>query len=392
MKFRKQVRDWLAENCPPEARGDGKDIAVGSGQLVDEPELLAWRRRLGEKGWIVPRWPPEFGGAGLTEQEVAVIREELAAIDARTPPLDGGARMLGPTLLELATEDQKRRHLIPIARGEVAWCQGYSEPGAGSDLASLRTLAVEAGDHFKVNGQKIWTSGAHVSDWIFLLVRTDTRVPKHEGISFLLMNLHQPGVSVRPITLIAGSSPFCEVFFDDAIADKQDLIGELNRGWSVGKRLLQHERAGHGGLGDNRPRDIVQPEGLVETAKAYLGVDDQGRLADPDMRDRIVTTRMNQMSFRLTQRRVNEEMRAGLSAGDVSSIFKLYGATLGQETMELNRLLKGTQGLGWEGEGFSEAELETTRNWLFSKAMTIYGGTNEIQMNIIAKRVLGLPD
>ena len=390
--FRQEVRDWLAEHCPESARGPGEVVTIGSKRSMKNPELLQWRHSLGEKGWTIPTWPREYGGGGLSREEALVLAEELRAIKARVPMGGMGVSMIGPTLLEYGTEEQKLRHIPPIAMGDISWCQGYSEPGAGSDLASLRTRADDKGDYFLVNGQKIWTSGANFADWIFALVRTDQDVPKHEGISFVLMDMHQQGITTRPIALISGNSPFCETFFDNAVAQKEDLVGHLNRGWTVGKRLLQHERSGQGGLVDGGRRREAPGGQLAETAKRYVGTDARGRIADPEMRDTLVRLGMNQRSFQLSQKRAREENTSGKTIGDTTSIFKLYGATLARDSADFRVALMGTQGFGWEGEGFTGEELEATRTFLSSRAHTIYGGTNEVQMNIIAKRVLGLPD
>ena len=220
-------------------------MPTGSTKIkIEDPDVTLWLDRMIEKGWTAPTWPKEFGGAGLSTEEYVVLIEEMRRIDAR-PALGGmGTSMIGPTLLEYGTDEQKQEHLPKIAKAEVAWCQGYSEPGSGSDLASLNTRAVDSGDHYLINGQKIWTSGAQWADWMFCLVRTDPDVPKHNGISFVLLSMDQPGVTVKPIRLISGNSPFCETFFDDAVAYKDNLVGELNKGWTVGKRLLQHEDRG----------------------------------------------------------------------------------------------------------------------------------------------------
>ena len=301
-----------------------------------------------------------------------------------------GTGLIGPTLLELGTDDQKQRHLPPIARGEVAWCQGYSEPGAGSDLASLRTRAEDMGDHFVINGQKIWTSGAQFADWMFCLVRTDPDVPKHEGISFVLLTMDQPGVAVKPIRLISGNSPFCESFFDNAIAQKADLVGEINRGWSVGKRLLQHERSGMSALVGARSRD--PGKSLKEVALQYVGIDKKGQVDHSAMRNRILLHDMNSHAFKLTQRRTVEESQDGSTPGPATSIFKMYGTELQQEKSDLMCQLRGFQGYGWSGDSFNAEEQEWTRAFLSNRAASIYSGSNEIQRNIIAKRVLGLPD
>ena len=389
-EFRLEARAWLDENCPAGARGDGQ-IPTGSTKIeISDPEVRLWLDRMAEKGWTVPTWPTEYGGGGLSTEEFVALVDEMRRIDARPPLMGMGTGLIGPTLLELGTDDQKQRHLPPIARGEVAWCQGYSEPGAGSDLASLRTRAEDQGDHFVINGQKIWTSGAQFADWMFCLVRTDPDVPKHDGISFVLLTMEQPGVSVKPIRLISGNSPFCETFFDNAIAQKVDLVGELNKGWTVGKRLLQHERSGMSQLVGARNRD--PGKSLDEVARQYLGVDAEGRIDDAPIRQKVVTHNMNSHAFRLTQRRTVQESQDGSTPGPATSIFKMYGTELQQEKTDLMCQLRGFQGYGWTGDTFSDEEREWTRAFLSTRAASIYSGSNEIQRNIIAKRVLGLPD
>jgi alkylation response protein AidB-like acyl-CoA dehydrogenase len=359
-------------------------------EVYNTDDAALWLERAAERGWTAPTWPKEYGGGGLSRDEAAVLRQEMAAIRALPPATGMGVAMIGPTLLEFGTEDQKKRHLPRITRGEVRWCQGYSEPGSGSDLASLRTRAVLEGDHFVINGQKIWTSGADHADWIFCLVRTDPDAPKHDGISFVLLPMDQPGVTVKPISLISGSSPFCETFFDDAIAKKEDLIGEMNKGWTVAKRLLQYERSGIGDAPPAKPgQKRLNPYAAI--AKEYIGEAD-GRIADPAVRDQVLRHVMQERSMQLTGRRVTEESKESGAPGAATSIFKYVGSTLSKNGSELKATLRGTRGLGWEGNGFSEDELESTRGFLRDRAVTIYGGTNEVQLNIIAKRVLGLPD
>ncbi len=388
-EFRSEARAWLEENCPAGARGPGQ-VPNGSSQIeIEDADTRLWLERMAEQGWTVPTWPAAYGGADLTTQELVVLINEMRQIQARSPLMGMGTSLIGPTLLEYGTDDQKERHLPKIARGELSWCQGYSEPGAGSDLASLRTRAEDNGDHFVINGQKIWTSGAQFADWMFCLVRTDPDVPKHEGISFVLLTMDQPGVTIKPIKLISGNSPFCETFFDNAIAKKEDLVGELNKGWTVGKRLLQHERSGMTALVGGRTQEL---EGtLQDIAKQYVGERD-GKIADPDMRNKVLTHDLNSHAFRLTQRRTVEESQDGSTLGPATSIFKMYGTELQQDRSQLMCELRGTQGLGWTGESFSKTELDWTRMWLSNRAASIYSGTNEIQRNIIAKRVLGLPD
>ena len=393
-EFRQDVRGWLAEHCPTGARGEG-EIHLGTTKKTYDRDTQAWLEIMAERGWTVPMWPTEYGGGGLSVDQTKVLYEEMAAIDARPPLRNMGTRMLGPTLLEYGTEDQKQRHLTTIAQGGANWCQGYSEPGAGSDLASLRTQAEDKGDYFLINGQKVWTSGAQFADWMFCLVRTDNDVPKHQGISFVLLPMDQDGVTVKPIQLISGGSHFCETFLDDAIAEKRDLVGQLNDGWSVGKRLLQHERSGQGGLGPSvgrsGPVGVTIDLDVADVGRDYLGLQD-GRIADPQMRDEVIRWKMRSAAFQSTQRRAGEEAKSGQTPGAATSIFKLYGSSLSQDRQDLIARLMGSQGVGWEGEAFASDEIGATRSWLASRAVTIYGGTNEVQANIIAKRVLGLPD
>jgi alkylation response protein AidB-like acyl-CoA dehydrogenase len=385
--FRAEARDWLEANLPASLRGDPDAVTeavMGGGRPNDD--VLVWKQRMGAKGWGAPTWPKEYGGGGLTPAEARVLAEEMARIGAGNPIIGMGTSMFGPTLLEYGTEDQKQRHIPPIVRGELRWCQGYSEPGAGSDLAALQTKCEDAGDHWRINGQKIWTSGAQWADWCFCLVRTDTS-KKHEGISFVLINMRQPGVETRPIKLIAGNSPFCETFFTDARAEKNDMVGPLNGGWAIGKRLLQHERSGQGGgrmLGTGAP--------IPDLAKTYVGLDDQGRIADADLRSRIARHMMDARAHGLTLQRAAAEARGNQNPSAVTSIMKNSGTTIGQQRAELALEIMGHQGLGWEGEGFSPAELTAVRGWLSGKATTIFGGSFEIQNNIISKRILGLPE
>ena len=387
-EFRSDVRGWLAENCPEGAKGPGQ-IANGSSKIELEPDVALWLERCAEKGFTAPTWPTEFGGGGLSTAQAKIFYEEMGNVGARMPLGGMGMTMIGPTLLEYGTQAQKERHMPKIIRGEIQWCQGYSEPNAGSDLAALNSRAEDKGDHFVINGQKVWTSGAATADWMFALVRTDPDAPKHEGISFVLLTMDQPGVTVKPIRLISGSSPFCETFFDDAVADKDNLVGELNRGWTVGKRLLQFERSGIGGLtGGARPAQAGT--GLVEIAKTYVG-EREGKIDDPAIREKVTKLNMNRAAFRLTALRANAENKSG-TPGAATSIFKLFGAALQQDGAELKRELMGFKGLGVGGNEFSEMEITSVEEWLHTKATTIYGGSNEIQANIISKRVLGLPE
>lgn len=386
--FRTEVRDWVAANFPPSLKGKGP--AMGPERGKETADQKAWRLAVGEKGWGVPTWPKQYGGGGLSPAEARVVNQEFGRAGAYNPIVGMGTMMFGPTLLEYGNEEQKKRHIPLIANGEIQWCQGFSEPGAGSDLAALQTRAEDKGDHFLVNGQKIWTSGAQWADWCFCLVRTDT-TKKHEGISFVLFDMKTPGVEVRPIQLISGASPFCETFLTDVKVPKENLVGPLNGGWTIAKRLLQHERNGLSGGGGSAGR-YGSGRALDELAKEYVGLDDKGRIADPDLRVRVAKNSMDLKAFQLTALRVMMESKGNQAPSAASSIMKNAATQALQERSELAIEILGHQGLGWEGDGFSREELEFVRNWLGGKATTIYGGSAEVQNNIISKRILGLPD
>jgi len=389
--FRGEARKWLEDNFPSSLKGKG-GMMMGE----DGPEFTAdfarWKTAMGDKGWGTPTWPRQYGGGGLTPQQARVLQQEMNRIGAFNPIGGMGVMMFGPTLLEYGNEEQKKRHVPGIVKGEVWWCQGYSEPGAGSDLASLRTQCVDKGDHFLVNGQKIWTSGAQFADWCFCLVRTDN-TKKHEGISFLLIDMKSPGIEVRPIRLVSGNSPFCETFFTDVKVPKENLVGPLNGGWTIGKRLLQFERQGLGGGGGGGGLTRAgEQRSLDRVAKDYVGTDEEGHIADPDLRARVATNLMDWRAFMLTVQRAMTESRGNQGPSAATSIMKNAGSRIGQERAELLIEIMGNRGLGWEGEGFTRDELDTVRAWLGGKATTIYGGSFEIQNNIIAKRILGLLD
>lgn len=389
--FREETREWLEANCPESMRNRSFHWEDAH-EVYDTDEARSWLKVMAKRGWTAPMWPKEYTGGGLSREEAQVLAQEMGRIKAIPASTGMGLSMIGPTLLEVGTEEQKQRHIPKIVSGEVAWCQGYSEPGAGSDLAALQTKAIIDGDNFVINGQKIWTSGAQHADWMFALVRTDFEASKHDGISFVLLNMHQPGVTIKPISLISGSSPFCETFLDDALASREDLIGEIGKGWTVGKRLLQFERSGIGGMnGGGGKKKKPKKNDFVELAKQYTGEID-GKIADAGAREEVLNHSMLERAFTLTAQRVGEENMSGKTLGTTTSIFKLVGANLARDGAELKSKLMGTQGIGWDGEGFSGMELETTKNWLSNRAVTIYGGTNEVQMNIIAKRVLALPE
>ncbi|MEP6388526.1 MAG: acyl-CoA dehydrogenase family protein [Halioglobus sp.] len=387
-QFRQETRTWLEANCPEPMRQpvSGFEDIYNGGRIpeMDHPDQKVWCDRMAEKGWTVPHWPKEYGGGGLSAEEVKVLKQEMSRIGARQALDSFGISMLGPALLQFGTEEQKLEHLPPICRGEIRWCQGYSEPNAGSDLASLATRAEDKGDHYLINGQKVWTSYADKADWIFCLVRTDNTGTKHEGISFVLFDMDQPGVEARPIKLISGSSPFCETFFDNARADKANLIGEEGKGWTIAKYLLTHEREMISGMGG------APKKSLGEAAVEMMGADEQGRLSNGILRQNLAQYQLDTVVFGATMARIGDEVKSGQGLGPASSIFKYYGTELNKRRNELNLAVGGEEALGWEGEAYRGGQV--VRDWLRSKGNSIEGGTTEVQLNIVSKRVLGLPD
>jgi alkylation response protein AidB-like acyl-CoA dehydrogenase len=386
--FRAEAREWLEANFP---KSLAKDVAGQTAALMspEKPtgDLAVWKERMGAKGWGVPTWPKAYGGGGLSAPEARVLAQEMAKIGAVNPIGGMGVGMFGPTLLEYGTEEQKQKYIPDIATAKVRWCQGFSEPGAGSDLASLQTKAEDKGDHWIVNGSKIWTSGGQHADMIFCLVRTD-QTKKHEGISFVVFSMHQPGVEVRPIKLIAGNSPFCETFFTDVKVPKENLVGPLNGGWTVAKRLLQHERSGMNGGRAGGGSSVT----LGALAKKYVGEDEAGRLADSDLRTRIIMNEIDRRAVQQTVVRAALEAKGNSGPSAATSIMKNAFMKATQDHAELTLEVMGHQGLGWEGDDFTPEERAAVRTWLSGKAGSIYGGSNEVQNNIIAKRILGLPD
>lgn len=384
-EFRLEVQAWLEENCPAEMRtpiqGDWDVCWGGRNFKFQSDAQKVWLERMAAKGWTVPTWPTEYGGAGLSRAEEKVVLSEMRKIKARSPLTSFGIWMLGPALLKFGNDSQKAEHLPQIARGEIRWCQGYSEPNAGSDLAALATKAEDKGDHWIVNGQKVWTSYADQADWIFCLVRTDNTKGKHYGISFVLFDMETPGVEARPIKLISGRSPFCETFFEDVKVLKTNLIGEENKGWTIAKYLLTHEREGIGAGNDS-----MRP--LHEIAAMSIGLDGD-RLADPMLRTKIAETEIDEWAFGLTMARKLAESKAGQSMGADSSMLKYYGTELNKRKFELMMDSAGHDGLEWESDRSKDGKL--ARGWLRTKANSIEGGTSEVQLNIISKHILQLP-
>jgi acyl-CoA dehydrogenase len=386
--FRKETRAWLENNCPPEMRKpmlSDEDICWGGRHWKFQSDAQrVWLERMAEKGWTTPEWPKEYGGGGLSREEAKVLQREMRSLGCRSPLDSFGIWMLGPALLKYGSEEQKREYIPQIVHGKIRWCQGYSEPNAGSDLASLQTKAEDKGEHFLVNGQKIWTSYADKADWIFCLVRTDFSAKKHEGISFILFDMASKGVSTKPILLISGKSPFCETFFNDVKVPKKNLVGTLNKGWDIAKYLLTHERTMIGGMG---LRAAGRP--VSQIAADSVGVDEKGMLADPVLRGKIAEVSIDELAFVFALERAGDLAKAGQGNPAFSSVLKYYGSELNKRRYELLMSAGGSDALEWESARSKEGAL--ARNWLRTKANSIEGGTSEVQLNIVAKRILNLP-
>jgi acyl-CoA dehydrogenase len=378
--FRTEIRNWIETNCPAEMRtpqrGD-EDVCWGGRNFVFQSDAQKlWLDRCAQAGLTVPDWSKDYGGAGLSAAETKIFRQEMARTKARSPLNSFGIWMLGPALLKFGTEEQKRHYLPQIARGEIRWCQGYSEPGSGSDLVSMQTYGEDKGDHWVVNGQKIWTSYADKADWIFCLVRTD-KTNKYQGISFLLFDMKTPGVTTKPIKLISGNSPFCETFFDDVVVPKHQIVGELNRGWDVAKYLLGHEREMISGMGGDG--------GVTSIGAAMKEV-----LSDePILRAQMALFDVDNLTFRAHGERFMDEWKTGRAHPAYSNLMKYVGTELNKRRHELVMATGGSSALEWDSEasgGGSKA-----RNWLRTKANSIEGGTSEVMLNVVSKRILEMP-
>jgi alkylation response protein AidB-like acyl-CoA dehydrogenase len=385
--FRTETRAWLEANCPPDMRTpteDEDDVVWGGRNPAYKSEgQRLWLERMAARGWTTPEWPTEYGGGGLSREEAKILAAEMRALGCRSPLSSFGIWMLGPALLKYGNEEQKRRFLPEIVRGQIRWCQGYSEPGSGSDLASLQTKAEDRGDHYLVNGAKIWTSYADKADWIFCLVRTDMAAPKHEGISFLLFDMASPGVSTKPILLISGKSPFCQTFFDDVKVPKEQLVGTLNKGWEIAKYLLTHERNSISSMGGRAHRPVHQ------VAADSIGLDDRGELADPLLRSDVAYLEIDEIAFELAMERAGDLAKRRQIHPAYSSVLKYYGSELNKRRHEILMSAGGSDALEWESERSDQGA--AARAWLRTKANSIEGGTSEVQLNIVAKRILELP-
>jgi acyl-CoA dehydrogenase len=372
--FRAETRAWLEASCPAEMRSPFRseaDVCWGGRNWTFQSDAQRrWLEAMAGRGWTVPDWPKDYGGGGLSAPEARVLKEEMQRIGARPPLTSFGISMLGPALLAFGTEEQKRHYLPQIARGEIRWCQGYSEPGAGSDLAGLQTRAEDKGEHWLVNGQKVWTSYADKADWIFCLVRTSSE-SKQGGISFLLFDMATPGVSTRPILLVSGNSPFCETFLDDVNVPKEQIVGEVNKGWNVAKYLLGHEREMIAGMG-------------LGASGASVTLGSAVKPGDPLLRAEIAAFDVDAFAFAAMSERFAAMWKAGEAHPASPSMMKYAGTELNKRRNELAMAAGGSEALAWEGGS-------TARNWLRSKGNSIEGGTSEIQLNIVAKHILRLP-
>ena len=379
--FRAEINAWLEANCPAEMREPVRteaDVCWGGREFEFKSDAQRqWLEACAAKGYTVPDWPKEYGGAGLSAAEAKVWREEMARIGARPPLSSFGIWMLGPALLKFGTEDQKRHYLNQIARGEIRWCQGYSEPGSGSDLVSLQTYGEDKGDHWVVNGSKIWTSYADKADWIFCLVRTD-KTNKYQGISFLLFDMKSPGVTTKPILLISGNSPFCETFFDNVEVPKEQLVGPLNRGWDVAKYLLGHEREMISGAG-----------GGDRTATIGAAMNRMSGGVDPMLRAELASFDVDALAYAAMGEKFMDEVKVGKGHPAGSNMMKYAGTELNKRRHELVMASGGSAALEWDSEGSDGGS--KARNWLRTKANSIEGGTSEVMLNVIAKRILELP-
>ncbi len=389
--FRRETQVWLEANCPAEMREpvrDDSDIYWGGRNATFKNDAQkAWFEACVEKGYTVPSWPKEYGGAGLSAPEAKVLREEMSRIGARPPLSSFGIWMLGPALLKFGTEGQKRKFLNEIARGEIRWCQGYSEPGSGSDLVSLQTFGEDKGDHWVVNGQKVWTSYADQADWIFCLVRTD-KANKYQGITFTLIDMANEGVSTKPIKLISGASPFCETFLDNVKVPKsygEDIpaqVGEINRGWDVAKYLLGHEREMISGAGDGARLAAIGAAMKRHAAKT-------GDEIDPVLRAELAMFDVDALAFTAMGEKFLDEAKAGRAHPAQPNMMKYAGTEINKRRHELMMAAGGSRSLEWESDETGGGK--PARTWLRTKANSIEGGTSEIMLNVISKRILDLP-
>ena len=376
-QFRSELRGWLAANIP--AGWDDEDFPT----LADEVRFLVdWQRRLASGGWVGVHWPRELGGRGATTTENYILQEELAR--ARAPEVIGriGVNLVGPTLIHHGSEAQKRRHLTKILAADELWCQLFSEPNAGSDLAALRCRAERRGDEFIVSGQKVWTSYAQFADWGILLARTDSTAPAAKGISFLIVDMHSPGVTIRPLRQMTGSEEFNEVFLEEVRVPTENLVGALNQGWAIAQTTLSHERG-------TSPRQLVVHRMLLNE---LLALAHRTRASDdPLIRQQLAQVFIEVEMTKLHNWRTLTQLRRHGKPGPESSLVKLFWSEMSQRLHDTAMQVLGAGGQYWSGEPRAVARGRWPRSYMYYRAATIFAGTSEIQRNIIAQRVLGLP-
>ncbi len=384
LAFRDEVRGWLAANLPAELKKKVSDY-----EDLSRDDLLGWHKILAKKGWVAPAWPKEWGGTGWNVVQRYIFEEECGY--AGTPPLiPFGLAMCAPVLLKFGSEAQKKKYLPRIYNGDDFWCQGYSEPGSGSDLASLKTKAVRQGDHYVVNGQKIWTTLGHYADWIFCLVRTDSSTEKRqEGISFLLIDMKTPGITVRPLILMDGGHEVNEVFFEDVKVPVENLVAEEGKGWTVAKYLLGHERMNTGRIGASKRELAKLKEFAAEQVK-----DGRPLIEDPRFRDRVTRVEVELMALEITNLRFLDQLRGGRAPGAEVSMLKIKGTEIQQALTELMMQAVGPLAQPFApvdgAEGFDAFTAALAPRYCNFRKTTIYAGSNEIQRNIISKMSLGL--
>jgi alkylation response protein AidB-like acyl-CoA dehydrogenase len=372
--FRAEVRDWVSDNCPRELchRRD----------RIDPPALKPWHRKLYERGWIAPHWPKQYGGMGASLTQQIILFEEIVRAGAPTP-YPHGLNFIGPIIIQAGTEAQKARHLPPILTGDATWCQGYSEAGAGSDLASLQTRAASDGDHFIVNGHKMWTTNGHYADWMFALVRTDPAAkPKHAGISMLLIDMRSPGITVRPIQTLKGDAEFAEEFFDNVRVPAENLLGGLNQGWRIAGMVLGGERftTGH-------PRYA-----LVYLHQARLIAKETGAWDNPSFRAKLAALEIDLVAFMAYYRHAARLHAANAAPLSTAPVIKIAGGVLAQRSSELLMQASGLRGALVEDFALPGGDVNVAAELFEMRRLSVGSGTTEINRNIVAKRVLGLPD
>jgi alkylation response protein AidB-like acyl-CoA dehydrogenase len=391
--FRQDVREFISRELPPElARretgGAAFDVAA---RWLDHPErwqaAIAWLNKLSDRGWIAPAWPRKYGGAGLSVMEQFIFNYEMAMAGAPRSPNVIGLGWVGPTLILHGTEEQRRTHLPPLLKNEAFWCQGFSEPQAGSDLANVQTRAVHDGDDYVVNGQKIWTSGAQFAQWMILLARTDPDAPKHKGISYFLLDMKSPGITVRPLPNMAGRQDFNEVFFDNVRIPRENLVGEENRGWYVATTTLDYERSGiAGGVSHT-----LTVEAFVDYTRQQSHDTERATARDPLLRHELADRAIEAQIERMLNLQVVSIQARGMVPTKEASVVKLYSSELDQRIAATGIRLLGLHGQLLRNSPHAVMDGRPASTYVWATTSTVGGGTSEVQRNIIAQRGLGLP-